>query len=154
MSEKLNIKEIRTESGGFQIGDAISVGGLCDEITRLRKDLEVRHDAIESRRYFRDAVLWTCEDEEDEWRNAGTSIEKREAGIAACQGISRRLLAIGATPATNLLSRVRRLQRALESLRSEKLDEAGDRWGIKCITDHNAIIDEVLDATKEVPRAD
>lgn len=41
-----------------------------------------------------------------------------------------------------LEAEVARLRGVLASLRSEKLD--ADSWGIKCIEDHNAIIDEAL----------
>lgn len=40
---------------------------------------------------------------------------------------------------------IKRLRDVLASLRAEQLEP--DEWGIKCIEDHNAIIDEALRET-------
>lgn len=42
----------------------------------------------------------------------------------------------------DLVTEIKRLRSVLQSLRTEQIDP--NAWGIKCIEDHNAIIDEAL----------
>ena len=77
-------------------------------------DVEMRRAVANDYRWYRENVLLVVEAESDGWRDAGTTADKRAAGVEACETILRRIAALSLRPTCSpVTTRVKMLRAAL-----------------------------------------